>query len=358
MELKRVLIVLLVSLMANVSYAKRITEEEYVVEESGLNVTKITDESQNSVVCSRTDKKSQGFLERNVGLAKSLGSNISLSGSYGTFAKSFMSGSKRSKLVWSPVRTLSLSPDGTELAYVTRKNKEDNVMVRKITGSGASTQRTFRNVVDFCWGADDNLYISDYADEENSMIGIVDAHKGTSMRQLTSNNSDRNPATIDGKIVFFTRIEPNGPMIWSYNTETGELVSCARGYQAVPVSDEEFLCVRNSTDGNSEIWRVNYANGEETLILSNREQGYSNPSLSPDGQWIILQANAKSASSKKQNIDIFVVRPDGTNLTQLTYHPSDDMCPTWSSDGKSIYFISSRGTKDGAYNIWKMNFAL
>ena len=30
----------------------------------------------------------------------------------------------------------------------------------------------------------------------------------------------------------------------------------------------------------------------------------------------------------------------------------------WSADGKSIYFLSSRATKDQAYNIWKMNFNL
>lgn len=335
MKLKRTALMLMVGMLAIGTNAKKITEEEYVVEESGLNVTKITDESLNSVVGPLTGKRT-----------------------YSSFAKSFISGSKKGGLVWHPVRTLAMSPDGSELAYLTRKNKQDNVMVRRSTGAGASTQRTFRNVIDFCWGSDDNLYISDYIDGENSKIGSVDAHKGAIMRQLTSNNLDRNPATIDGKIVFFTRVESNGPMIWSYNTENGELVSCARGYQAVPVSDEEFLCVRNSTDGNSEIWRVNYVNGQETLLVSSKDQGFSNPSLSPDGQWILLQSNAKSTSTKKQNLDIFVIRPDGTQLTQLTYHPSDDMCPVWSSDGKSIYFISSRGTKDGAYNIWKMNFRL
>ena len=99
-------------------------------------------------------------------------------------------------------------------------------------------------------------------------------------------------------------------------------------------------------------------NGQETIILSDKERGFSNPCLSPDGQWIVCEGNAKSSVNKKQNIDIFAVKIDGSNFIQLTYHPADDTCPVWSADGKSIYFLSARATKDQAYNIWKMNFNL
>lgn len=354
MNAKKILVFSLSCLLAFGCYAKKTNESEYVVEESGLNVTKITDESLNSVIGPKSNK---GVIARATGGLLGGVGNLTR-GVSGSFAKEFTSGSKKAGCTWSPIRTLAMSPDGSELGYITRKNKQDNVMIRKSTGASASTQRTFRNVNDFCWGPDENLYISDFVDAETSSIGMVDAHKGSTMRQITSSNIDRNPATIDGKKIFFTRMEANGPMIWCFNSENGELVSCARGYQCTPVSEDEFYCVRNTTDGTSEIWKVNFVNGQETLIVSNKEQGYSNPSISPDGQWILLQGNAKSSSSKKQNLDIFVVRPDGSQLTQLTYHPSDDMCPIWSADGKNIYFISSRGSKNGAYNVWRMNFNL
>ncbi|MDE6301856.1 MAG: hypothetical protein K2M19_09085 [Muribaculaceae bacterium] len=315
--------------------AKKPAVVDYVVEESGLNVTKITDESANSVI----------------GATASPRFNILF------FGKSAMAGSKKN-LMWNLNRTLSISPDGSELAYLTRKNKQDNVMVRRATGGGASTQRTNRDINDFCWGPDGNLYLSDFIERGHAKIATIDAHKGSLMRQLTSNNYDLNPSTIDGKTIFFTRIENNGPMIWSYNIETGELVSCTRGYQPTPINETTVLCVRNSSEGNSEIWSVDYINGQETLILSSKDQGFSNPTLSPNGEWILLQGNSKSTSTKKQNLDLFVVKPDGTQLTQLTYHPAMDFCPVWSADGKSIYFISSRGTKDEAYNIWRMNFTL
>ncbi len=318
------------------TFAKKVQEEEYVVEESGLNVTKITDEEANSVI------------------GPSVGKNWIKTNS----ANTAIAGSKKGKIQWGTTRTLAVSPDGSEIAYLTRNNDKDNIMVRRSSGSGASTQRTFRDIWDFDWGSDGNLYVSEVIGIEEAKISSIDAHKGSAMRQISSNNFDLNPATFDGKVIFFTRIDKNGPSIWSFNKETGELVNCARGYQPSPISDKEFLCTRNTKEGNSEIWLVDFINGQETLIVSDKTKGFSNASLSPSGEWILLQGNAKASSTKKENLDIFVIKPDGTQLTQLTFHPSPDFCPEWSADGKQIYFISSRGTKKDSYNVWRMNFEL
>ena len=58
------------------------------------------------------------------------------------------------------------------------------------------------------------------------------------------------------------------------------------------------------------------------------------------------------------NTDIFVCKPDGTQLMQLTYHAADDLSPVWSRDGKYIYFISQRGSATATANVWRMNFSL
>lgn len=317
------------------AYSKKNLEPEYVMEESGNKVTKITDEDRSTVLGPQIDTKWFKWL---------------------TASRSTVAGTKKGGKQWSSTRPLAISPDGTELAYLAEQNNTHNIFVRKAGGAGASTQRTFRNVTDFCWGPDGNIYFSDRIDPSNYKIVSIDAHKGSTMRQLTSNNLDFNPYTLDGNTIFFTRQDKTGPSIWSYNKETGELVNCARGYQPTPISKKEFLCTRNSTDGNSEIWLVNYVDGQETLIVSNKEMGFSNPSLSPDGQWILMQGNSKSGKIK--NLDLYVIRKDGTQLTQLTYHPAEDFCPVWSADGKQIFFISDRGSKNDVYNIWRMNFNL
>ena len=179
------------------------------------------------------------------------------------------------------------------------------------------------------------------------------------MRQLTNNSIDKNPVvTTDGKLLFFTRIDKSGPFIWSLDLENGALTSCARGYNPTLVGDrtDSFICVRNSTAGLSEIWMVNYVEGKETLILSDKNRGFTNPVLSPDGQWILCQGNSKSSITKKNNLDIFAVKVDGTGFVQLTYHPAEDCCPVWSNDGKYIYFLSTRANKDDYFNIWRIRF--
>ena len=203
---------------------------------------------------------------------------------------------------WTTGRLLAISPDGTELAFVSIINNQWNVMVRKSGPQGSATQRTFRSVNDFSWGIDDKLYFGDAVDYNRSQISSTDAHAGSIMRQHTSNNFDSNPIlSNDGKKIYFTRTDKSGASVWSYDLSNGAITSCSRGYNPYPVGDgsEEFICVRNSSFGTSELWLVNYEKGQETLILTDKNRGFSNPCLSPDGEWILCQGNSKSSISKK-----------------------------------------------------------
>ena len=312
--------------------------DTYVPEESGFNVMKITDETANTVLGCTT-----------------------YGGFSGLFANSSFGGSKKSKYYWATGKLLDVSPDGTEMAYLNRSNKQDNIMIRRSNAQGAATQRTFRNVNTFSWGNDNKLYFSDGSSDDHWQICVIDAHKGSLLRQLTNGNIDRDPVvSSDGKLLFFTRYDKSGPSIWSLDLTNGALSSCARGYNPCPVGDskDKFICVRNNSSGMSEIWMVNYVLGQETLILSDKNRSYTNPSLSPDGKWIVCVGNNKSSISKKNNLDVFAAKTDGTEIVQLTYHPANDCSPVFSKDGKSVYFISSRANKDEAYNVWKMRFDL
>lgn len=305
----------------------------FAPEESGLNITKITDESKGVILGPTT----------------------------GYFGSEMRGKSKDSGLTWSLVKCLSISPSTDELAYLARMNDQNNIMVRKAGAgsSGAATQRTFRNVDSFTWGVDERLYFVDHGNGQLKLCSI-DARKGSMMNQLTSNNIDEHPAlSSDGSRLFFTRYEgKNDFSIWSYDLKSGEMTNCARGLQPeiIPGTNDEFFCVRNSSDGNSEIWRINYVNGQETLILSDKKRGYSSPAVSPDGKWLLVVGDTRSTVNKRKNLDIFAVRTDGSGLVQLTHHPADDACPQWSADGKSIFFLSTRSNKEDNYNVWRMNF--
>lgn len=69
------------------------------------------------------------------------------------------------------------------------------------------------------------------------------------------------------------------------------------------------------------------------------------PEWSPDGDWIAF------ATDRDGNVEIYKVRPDGTELTRLTRAPGVDAHPRWSPDGRWLSFTSNR---DGNYDIWLM----
>lgn len=310
-------------------------------EENGLNLVKITDEANGSVIGA-----SSGMLVPGVNYVNRLEGYT-----------------KKGNYRWGCCTNLAISPDGTKLAYVSHINDQTNIMVRNTNSQGLSTQRTFRNVVGgFCWGNDNRLYFGD-ANRPNYYISSVDAVSGSVMNQHTNGNVDDSFPVLssDGNVLFFTRWQSSyGPSVWALNKKDGTLSSCARGFCACPIpgNNNAFYCVRNTSDGKSEIWYVDYVKGQESIILSDVNRSFTNPCLSPDGKWLLVTGNSVSTISKKQNLDIYVVRTDGTQLTQLTYHPEQDFCPVWGKDGKTIYFISSRANKERYYNIWRMNFNL
>jgi len=66
---------------------------------------------------------------------------------------------------------------------------------------------------------------------------------------------------------------------------------------------------------------------------------------SPEG-WIFFE------SERRGNMDIYVVRPDGSELLQLTTHEAADSSPSVSPDGTTVAFSSSR---DGNAELYLMN---
>ena len=57
----------------------------------------------------------------------------------------------------------------------------------------------------------------------------------------------------------------------------------------------------------------------------------------------------RSGGVDDYDYDIFTMRPDGTEIQQLTRTPGNDSHSSWSPDGKSILWSSARhGFKDEA----------
>lgn len=252
---------------------------------------------------------------------------------------------------------IDVSPDGERIAYICHKNNLQNIMVKNTTSGGISTQRTFRNLVqDLSWSPDGTtICFSEYSNGHNS-IYLINAAQGSVVRQITaigSTNDYCGTLSADGNILFFHRMEGNNNYsIWGYDRANNLLSNYSRGMTPCPIPNEpgSYYCTRYNNRGLCEIWKINPEKGIEEVVLSRPDQSFSTPQLSPDGKWIVC------TGSSRGNTDVYVVGTDGNNLTQLTYHPGNDLSAVWAPDGKSIYFLSQRGNPQGRYNIWKMNF--
>src|SRR5215470_5959624 len=94
-------------------------------------------------------------------------------------------------------------------------------------------------------------------------------------------------------------------------------------------------------DGKNERILAPHAGSPNTLEYS--------PSWSPDSQWIVYTQERAGLS------DIYRIHPDGTGLEQLTNNPAFDDQGALSPDGRSLAFISTRGS--GTANLWLLDLA-
>lgn len=281
-----------------------------------------------------------------------------------TKASGIFGSRKTNVLDWWVIPQIALSPDGKKIGYINEKNKTTNIMIKSSSKGGASVQRTFRtNVEGFSWSSDGKTLCFTEVRGGHHGIYLVDAEQGSVVRQISNSNDNDYGGVIsnDGNTIFFHRGEGmSSYSLWSYDRKTNLFSNYSRGMTAclIPKSNNTIYCARFTDRNESEIWRINFETGVEEVILTQPGKSFTTPQLSPNGQWILVTGSSKSEKEQIDNTDIFVIRTDGTQLTQLTYHPGNDLSPIWSPDGRSVFFLSQRGSKEKYYNVWRMDFNL
>ncbi len=102
---------------------------------------------------------------------------------------------------------------------------------------------------------------------------------------------------------------------------------------------------------NWEVFVMN-ADGTNLINLTNHPTGDGRPAWSPDGRQIAFVSNRDRKDDDDENVEIYVMNADGTNPINLTNHPAKDSSPDWSPDGLQIVFTSDRDRNDaGTKNV-------
>jgi Tol biopolymer transport system component len=207
--------------------------------------------------------------------------------------------------------------------------------------------------------------------------------------------------TTDGKSIVYATLRSSGNNLWKIaasGSARPELISGVSGEVAFPaISPDGRKLVYSESRVNTNIWRLDLRGdaaragspaSDERLIYSTKSQ--HSPQLSPDGRRIVF------GSDRSGTREIWVCEQDGRNARQLTFyggphtgtprwspdgrsiaydsyvgnspdihviaaeggtaqnvtnHPASDVTPSYSRDGRWIYFSSNRS---GTFQIWRM----
>jgi TolB protein len=89
--------------------------------------------------------------------------------------------------------------------------------------------------------------------------------------------------------------------------------------------------------------------GSDVVNLTSREGSEFDGAWSPDGQFVVYRDSRRGIN---EDDEIYVVRADGTGARSLTNNPANDWGPDWSGDGEWIVFNSDRdGGALGGYLV-------
>jgi len=271
----------------------------------------------------------------------------------------------------------AISKDGTKIAFTSWKSGNGDIYIKTLKGGKGITQRTSRaeTEVQPSFSPDGSQIVFCAPRDDGWHIYMIQAEAGSAIKQITTSSprySYYPSFSPDGKKILFYSVDyyfnPNtqnwemrDTTIWTYEIDTGMLTQWASGLLPKFTPDGEKIIFKKRASGDKYygLWMLDLKTGAETHIVGGQDFGIWQFDISPDGKKIVFSSDkdTKDSSKEKRNANLWIVNIDGTGLTQLTFHMSDDIWPVWSPDMTGIYFLSSRGEeKKDIMNIWRIEY--
>lgn len=156
----------------------------------------------------------------------------------------------------------------------------------------------------------------------------------------------------DGDKIIFTRSYPIVPgrshELWIMNADgSNQHFSGIYGFQPMWSPDGTRLVYCALKSGNWEIYTADIDGNNEIRLTTNPATDL-NPVWSPDGTRIAFM------SERPGNSEVFVMNADGTRPVRLTMNPGYDGMPRWSPDGNQLAF-NSEVSEDQQIEIFLIN---
>jgi Tol biopolymer transport system component/DNA-binding winged helix-turn-helix (wHTH) protein len=210
-----------------------------------------------------------------------------------------------------PERNPSLSPDGSQVVYVAEDGGDEDLFLQPIERHRAAINLT----ADCAFGdrqpafSPDGRQIAFRSERNGGGIFVTDL-AGTTVRRVAAFGND--PA-------------------WSPDGD--QLVVATEGIED-PLN-------RRST---SQLWRIELATGRQHRLTTGDSV---QPAWSPHGDRIAYWHIGRHGGQR----DIDTIPAGGGEAVSVTVDAAMDWSPSWSDDGRHLYFASDRG---GIMNLWRV----
>jgi Tol biopolymer transport system component len=253
----------------------------------------------------------------------------------------------------------------------------DDIYVTPLGGEAAH-QLTFRRADDGqpAWSPDGRRLAFKTTQFGSNQLAVMNADgSGEALLTRTFGFSEGQPSwSADQKTLIYRRTRENPLVqdgdIWALDVDASEpdptkpvtqLVLQMTGDERYPTfsPDGMQIAFRHGDDlvepsGDEEVYVMN-ADGTNVRRLTDNADFDSAAAWSPDGRWLAFErapGETLTPGTEPQEKDIYVTRPDGSDVHRLTDSPGLDEGPVWSPDGTEIAFSSAR---DGQQEIYVMN---
>jgi Tol biopolymer transport system component len=246
----------------------------------------------------------------------------------------------------------ALSPDNKTIVYSGKKvGSKEPFQLYKIDVDGSAPVKLTTggdlNAWEPCFSADGKEVIYRV---RQGLWKINASRPGARMKISGSGmNSDFLPQiSVDGKMVFVTW-DTTKSIIWTCGAEGSELTQMREGLAPTWSPDGKTIAFGYSND----LWMMGADGSTLTQLTNTVDVEEDLPCFSPDGTRIAYVSNEGKDSKPSQDANIWTIKIDGTEKSQITELGSWDSWPQWGSDG--IYFLSGRAMgKKPLTRIWRI----